>query len=118
MRRQFTAVLAVLALVVGACGDSGGDSAACGAIADDAIDLIQGFIDQVDEMALEVLADESFITGFDASVEELVDRAEAAACKGEQMEQLFEERVGDLRSESDFGQLFIDEYMLQDPFSE
>jgi hypothetical protein len=116
MRNRFFAVLAVLAIVASACG---GDSSSCGAIADDAIDLVQGLIDQVDDMSLEELSslDTGFTADFETSIESLVAEAENSSCSDEEMEDLFRDKVDSLTAESDFGQLFIQQFTSDDLFS-
>lgn len=114
MRGRWYAGLAVLMLCVACNGDAG----TCGAIADDAIDLMQGLIDQVDEIPIDQLGelDETFLADFDAGVAALADRADAASCSGEEMTELFRARVGGLTADSDFGQLFVDQLGSEDFF--
>lgn len=107
MRGRWYAVLTVVML----CAGCGGDDGTCGVIADDAIDLMQGLIDQVDEISIEELGelDDTFLADFDSGVAALADRAESARCSSEEMTELFRARVGSLTADSEFGQLFVDQ---------
>ena len=117
MKKRLFAVLAALALVASACG---GDADTCSAIADDALDLVQGLIDQVDEMSIEQLAelDANFTSDFEADIDKLVNDADEANCSDDQMTELFRGKVDTLTSDSEFGQLFIDQFTSDDLFSE
>ncbi len=116
MTNRLLATVAAVALVAGACG---GDGNTCGGIADEAIELVQDLIDEMDEMTLEDLAalDQSFTADFEAGVQQLVDDADGANCGDDQMTDLIRDRVGGLTSDSDVGQIFIDQFLSDDLFS-
>jgi hypothetical protein len=113
MRRRVLAVMGALALVVSACG--GGDSSGCAGIADDAVELVQTLIDEIDGMSLEQLTEigEEFAAGLESDFEELQTKADDASCTDAEMGDLVEERVGDLSAETQFGQLFIEQFRAQ-----
>jgi hypothetical protein len=110
MRRLFV-LIAVLGLVAASCGgDSGGGS--CEAIADEAIEVFQGVIDEFDEMSIEELgelADEpQSITDMEEKFEDLESQASDLGCSDAEMEELFAARFGNLTSDGLFGQFMIE----------
>ncbi len=113
MKRRVLALMGTLALVVSACG--GGDSSSCGAIADDAVELVQTLIDEIDGMSLEELTEvgEDFATDLETEFEDLQTKADDAGCSDAEMGDLVEERVGDLTADTEFGQLFIEQFRAQ-----
>ena len=112
-------VVAISVLAVVAAGCSGGSGEDCGEIADEGIDLLQDFVDEVDEMGADELAaavgDADFITDLEDRADALDERAAAAGCSEERMAELLDERAGDLSADSEFGQTIVD-LILTDQF--
>ncbi len=111
MRKLFV-LLAVLGLVAGACGgDSGG--ASCESVADDAIQVIQDVIDEMDDMSLEDLAaldeEPAALTDMEARADQLQDQANELGCSDATMEGLLNDRAGNLTADGFFGELLIEE---------
>lgn len=109
-----------MALITVACSSS--DGASCEDVADDAIQVIQDFVDEVSAMSLEEIAgagDEvPGLTEYEENGEELQDKANDAGCSDEQMESLLNQRADSLESDSEFGQLIIDSIRSEGLFSE
>lgn len=115
MRRVLMAIGLIGAVLAG-CGGTGAN---CGPIADEGIELLQSFVDEVDQLSAEeitaALAGDDFITDIEAQADELDTKADAEGCSEEQMRELLEERAGTLEAESEFGQLVVD-LILDDAF--
>ena len=109
--RKFLVVLAILGLVAGACGGDSG--ASCESVADDAIDVIQDVIDEMDTMTLEELGaldeEPEALVDMERRAEELQDQANELGCTDATMEQLLEDRAGNLTAEGFFGELLVEE---------
>ncbi len=113
MKLRIPALIAAGMLVASACG---GSSAGCEAVADDAIGLVQGVIDQIDALAPQDFAaiGDTLLTEFEQAFVELERRAEDADCSEEQMQDLLDERVGNLTAASDLGRLLIAQFSSED----
>lgn len=111
MRKLFV-LIAVLGLVAGSCG-GGGSADSCEGVADEAIGLIQNMIDGFDNMTLDDMmameGDPEFVTENTDKLDALQQKADDLGCSDEEMTALFEERAGDLKAESDIGQMMVDE---------
>jgi len=112
MRKLFVLV-AALGLVAASCG---GDSAAgsCDAIADDAIDVFQVVITELDAMSLDDLSalgdeDPAVIVEMEQKMDDLQAQADDLGCSDAEIEELLDERVGDLTADGVFGELMIAE---------
>ena len=110
--RKFFILLAALGLVIAACGgDSGGDS--CESVADDAIQVIQEVINEMDSLTLEELGameeEPEALADMERRAEELQDKANELGCSDAEMEELLNARVGNLQAEGMFGELLISE---------
>ena len=111
MRKLFI-LMAALALIVAACGgDSGGDS--CESVADDAIQVIQDVIDELDSLTLEEIAameeEPEALADMERRADELQQKANELGCTDAEMQQLLDARVGNLEAEGMFGELLIGE---------
>ena len=112
MRKTIILIIA-FALAVAACG--GGDDAAssCEGIADEAIDLIQEAIDEIDAMDVDELMameeDPEVFTTMEQRAEELQENATEIGCSDAEMEELFNARVGDLKADGLFGEFLVEE---------
>jgi hypothetical protein len=111
MRKLFI-LLAVLGLVAAACGgDSDGGANSCEGVADDAIQVIQEVIDELDSISLEELAaledEPPAIAEMEQRADDLQAKANDLGCSDETMEELLNARVGDLEAEGVFGQLLV-----------
>lgn len=110
-----------VALVVAACS-SADDEANCAEIADEAIAVIQDFVDEVSALSVDELfsAGESVpgIEDFEARGEALQQEANDAGCSDEEMQRLLNQRTDNLESESEFGQLIIDGIQQEGFFGE
>ena len=98
--------------MAGACGgDSAGGS--CESVADDAIDVIQDVIDEMDTLTLEELGameeEPQALADMEARAEDLQDEANELGCSDATMEGLLEDRVGNLTAEGFFGELLVEE---------
>lgn len=118
MRRRGLLAAVALAMAVGACG--GADAAECDAVVEEAVDQLQLLLDEVDQMTLEQLSaiDDSFTADLETKIEELRVRKDDAKCSDEDLETLFADKIQRLSSESDFGQLFIDQFTTDNLFDE
>jgi hypothetical protein len=109
------------AALVAACGGGGGtpsDPAAitdCGTLADAGIDLLDQTIDLIDSLDaadLAALASEEDAPPEFAALEQkgtaLEDRAADLGCSPEEMSRLMADRVGNLSSDTVFGQFLIE----------
>ena len=120
LTKKLITLIAGLALIVAACSSDG--EASCADIADEGIQLIQDFVDEVSELSLEEIVgsgdDVPGLTDFEEEGERLQDKANDAGCSDEEMESLLNQRAGDLESDSEFGQLIIDSIRSEGLFSE
>ena len=110
--RKYFILMAALGLVAAACGgDSGGGS--CESVADDAIDVIQEVIDEMDALSLEEIAsmeeEPQALQDMERRAEELQDQANDLGCNDAEMETLLNARAGDLTANGMFGELLVDE---------
>jgi len=118
VRRGLIAVVTI-ALAVAACGDDDAtDPAAvdsCEGLAGAGVDLLQDTIDIIDGLDNDALA--AFGEGTDvppefeeieARGEELNARADELGCSDEEMQALLADRIGDLSSDSVFGQFILE----------
>ena len=112
MKRLIT-LSAAAVLVLSACSSG---ASTCEELADEAIDLIQALIDDVDAELGNASFEDLAATGGDLpAVEEyeeqaaaLDERGEELGCTDAQIQELVAERSDQLRSESVVGQLIID----------
>lgn len=109
--RKYFILVAALGLVAAACGgDSGGS---CESVADDAIDVIQEVIDEMDALSLEEIAameeEPQALQDMERRAEELQDQANDLGCSDAEMEQLLNARAGNLTANGMFGELLVDE---------
>lgn len=110
--RKFFILIAALGLVAAACGgdDAGGS---CESVADDAIQVIQDVIDELDSLTLDELAamddEPEAIADMERRADELQDKANDLGCSDSTMEELLNARVGDLKAEGMFGELLVSE---------
>jgi hypothetical protein len=122
--KRLLGLLVVLALVVAACGDDdaadAGSLDSCESIADAGIAMIQDVIDEIDDMTLEEQIalgsseeEPQMFQDMEARGEELETRAEEVGCSDEQMAELVVDRLSDLSSDSDFGQLVLETVKAQ-----
>ncbi|MDH3499854.1 MAG: hypothetical protein OEM97_07015 [Acidimicrobiia bacterium] len=115
MRRVVIAV-GLCAAVLAGCS---GASESCGDIADEGIDLIQEFVDEVDAMDADAIADaisdSEFLGDLEARANSLDERAAAAGCSEDEMAGLLDDRSGDLSAGTEFGQIIVD-LILDDAF--
>lgn len=112
--RKLYILLAVLGLVAASCG-GGGDAAAdtCEGIADQAIDLIQEAINEIDSMDVEELMamedEPEVLTDMEQRGEELQAKASEIGCSDAEMEELLDARAGDLKAEGLLGAALAEE---------
>jgi hypothetical protein len=118
--RKFLGLVLVLALVAAACGDDDDASSdpasidSCEGLVAVGLDLLQGAIDEIDEMSLEDLAASEETGGpaafeeLEQKAEELENRAAELGCTEEELTALLTEGVGQLSSDSLFGQALIE----------
>lgn len=113
MKWRIVALVAALSLVAGACG--GDVASSCDGIADDAVALVQTLIDEIDGMTLDELSEigADFANELAADFDDLQARADEANCSDAEMGDLVEERVGDLTADTQFGQLFIEQFRAE-----
>lgn len=109
--RKYFILVAALGLVAAACGgDSGGS---CESVADDAIDVIQEVIDEMDALSLEEIAsmeeEPQVLQDMEQRAEELQDQANDLGCSDAEMEQLLNARADQLTANGMFGELLVDE---------
>jgi hypothetical protein len=109
--RKFVMLVAALGLVAAACG-GGDDAGSCEGVADDAIEVIQEFINEVDELSLEEAAelgaDSAIVSDMETKADELQDQANSLGCSDAEMEALFTERLDDLTAEGMIGELMLE----------
>jgi hypothetical protein len=110
--RKYFILVAALGLLAAACGgDSGGGS--CESVADEAIEVIQEVIDEMDSLSLEEIAameeEPEVIQDMEKRADELQQQANDLDCSDAEMESLLNARVGNLNAEGMFGQLLVDE---------
>jgi hypothetical protein len=110
MRKLFI-LMAALGLLAAACGgDSGGS---CESVADDAIQVIQDVIDELDSLSLEEIAameeEPEALDDMERRADELQAQADELGCSDAEMEELLNARVGNLEAEGMFGELLVGE---------
>lgn len=107
--RKLLILMAALGLVVAACG---GDSAgSCEGVADEAIEIFQDAINEIDKMSLEDLAsgnEPEALVKMEERADSLQVQAEDLGCSDAEMEQLMNARVGNLTADGEFGQMMLD----------
>jgi hypothetical protein len=111
MKRVFLAI-AVLGLATAGCG--GGSDASCSGIVDDGMAIVQDVIDELDAMTTDDLMafgteEPAFLTDMQTKLDDLDKKSTDAGCTDEELEQLFQDKVGQLSAKSDIGQMMIDE---------
>jgi len=110
MRKLFVFV-AVLGLVAASCG--GGSADSCEGVVDEAMDAIQAMIDGFDDLTLEdamsMEDDPAFVTENTAKLDSLEQKAEDLGCSEDELTALFEDKAGNLKADSELGQMMIDE---------
>lgn len=112
MKRVFLAI-AVLGLATAGCG--GGSDASCSGIVDDGMAVVQDVIDEFDAMSTDDLMalgtgeEPAFLTDMQAELDELDKKSTDAGCTEEELQQLFQDKVGQLSAKSDIGQMMVDE---------
>jgi len=112
MKRVFLAI-AVLGLVTAGCG--GGSDASCSGIVDDGMAIVQDVIDEFDAMTTDDLMsmgsgeEPAFLTDMQAKLDDLDKKSTDAGCTDEELQQLFQDKVGQLTAKSDIGQMMVDE---------
>ncbi len=108
---RLSVIVVAFALVAAACS-GGGAAASCESVADEAIGLVQGIIDEFDNMSLEDLAalenEPPQFAELEQKANELEAKAEELGCSDAEMEKLMNERAGDLKAEGPFGQLLVE----------
>lgn len=111
--RKFFILVATLGLVAAACGGDDSGSGSCEGVADDAIQVIQDVIDELDSLSLEDLAamedEPEALADMEQRADDLQARANELGCSDETMEELLNARVGDLKAEGMFGELLVSE---------
>jgi len=110
MLKRSAAAIAVLGLVLTACGEG---TSSCEDIATETVDLVQEVIDEIDQMSPEEIAGQgesgpSFLTDFDEQAEQLSDEATSLGCTSEEMSELIRAQAGSLTAESEFGRFFVE----------
>lgn len=105
-------LIAALGLLAAACG--GDDAGAtCEDVADDAIQVIQDVIDELDALSLEEIAameeEPEALADMERRADELQNQANELGCSDAEMEELLNARVGNLEAEGMFGELLIGE---------
>jgi hypothetical protein len=107
--RKFLILIATLGLVVAGCG---GDSAgSCEGVADEAIEIFQDAINEIDEMSLEDLAsgnEPEALVEMEERAESLQVQAEDLGCSDAEMEELINARTGSLTADGEFGQMLLE----------
>ncbi|MDJ0960408.1 MAG: hypothetical protein QNJ88_07100 [Acidimicrobiia bacterium] len=115
MRRVLIAVGLVGAVLAG-CGGTGAN---CEPIADEGIELLQSFIDEIEGLSpdelMEAAADPNFIADIEEQADELDAKADAEGCSEEQMRELLEVRAESLEAQTEVGQIIVD-LILDDAF--
>ena len=111
--RKTALLLAALSLMLAACG--GGDTATCGEIADDAVDLMQDLITGVEAAAQSGDQDQlnSLLTTFESGIDGLEERQGDAGCSDSQLGDMLAERAGSLEADTEIGQSFVDELVTE-----
>ncbi len=109
---KLSVTVVAFALVAAACSGGGGSAASCESVADEAIGLVQGVIDEFDTMSLEDIAalenEPPQFAELEEKANELEAKAEELGCSDAEMETLMNDRVGDLKAEGPFGQLLVE----------
>lgn len=122
--KRLLGLLVVLALVLAACGDDDAAEPAsldsCESIADAGIAMVQEVIDEIDDLTLEEQIalgaseeEPEMFQNMEARGQELETRAEEVGCSDDEMAQLVMDRLGNLSSDSDFGQLVLEAVKAQ-----
>lgn len=112
--KRYLVVIATLAMVLAACGDSDSGSAdTCEGLVDQGIDLIQDALDEVSGMSLEELAamGDDLPPGFaelETRGEELERRSDELGCTEAELNRLFTEKADDLEADGPFAELILE----------
>lgn len=111
--RKFFTFIAALGLIAAGCGGDSDGADSCEGVADDAIQVIQDVIDELDSLSLEDLAamegDPPAIADMEQRADDLQTKATDLGCSDATMEELLNARVGNLKAEGLFGELLVDE---------
>ena len=112
MRARFVALVAVVGLVVAACG---GEASTCEEIADEVIELTQQLIDDVESELGDVSLDELLsggelpsLEGFVEDSERIDARAAELGCSADDLQALIADRADQLRAETPVGEFILD----------
>jgi hypothetical protein len=113
--RRVLAAIGIVAVALAGCATGASDEA-CAVYADEGIELIQEFIDEVDMMSAEEIAaasgDPAFVTDLEERADAIDEEAAAEGCSEDQMTTLLGARAEDLTATSAFGQTIVD--LVQD----
>jgi hypothetical protein len=110
MVRKLGLIFAALAVVAAACG-GGADANSCEGVADEAIGLFQGLIDEIDGMSAADLGNATelpALTELESDMEALGEKSEQLGCSDAEMEELFQDRVGTLTAKTAFGEVMLE----------
>lgn len=104
-------------VLLGMLASCGGEAATCEELADQAVDLIQDLIDEVEaelgDISLEDITEETEFPAadrFEAESEKLDERAGELGCTGSQMAQLTGERLGRLEASTPIGRFIVEAF--------
>lgn len=109
MVRKLSVIVAVLAVAAAGCG--GADADSCEGVADEAIGVFQGLIDEIDGMSAADLGNATELPGLaklEADMEALGEKSEQLGCSDAEMEGLFQDRVGTLTAKTAFGEVMLE----------
>jgi len=109
--RKFVMLVAALGLVAAACG--GDDAGSCEGVADEAMDVVQDLINELDSLSLEEMAsmeeEPAAFAEMEEKMESLQEQADSLGCTDDEMQQLFMEKADGLTADGMFGEMMLEE---------
>jgi hypothetical protein len=121
--RKMIVLVAALGLVAVGCGGGDGAAASCAGVVDETMNLVQGVVDEIDNMSVDDIMtmsstgeDPEFIADFQTKMEALSQQADELGCTDAELTDLAKDRMDNLTAKTDIGQMMVDNFKNSTPF--